>query len=55
MSIMTCVLVELPSVGNRCYIDPTIYDSPEDALSEFTSELERSVLVLDMLIGGGMF
>ena len=35
------------------YVDPTNYDSPEDALSEFASELDPSVLFLEMLIGGG--
>jgi hypothetical protein len=34
-------------------VDPTIYDSPEDALNEFASELDPSVLVLEKLIGGG--
>jgi hypothetical protein len=45
--------VELPQIGHKLYVDPTIYDSPEDALNEFASELDPSVLVLEKLIGGG--
>ena len=46
-------LVELPRIGQKLYVDPSIYDSPEDALNEFASELDPSVLVLEKLIGGG--
>ena len=34
-------------------MDPTIYESPEDALNEFTSELDPSVLEVEKIIGGG--
>lgn len=47
--------VELPSVGHRMYIDPTNYENPEDAVTEFASELERSVVLLQELVGGGEF
>lgn len=47
-------VVELPFIGQKLYVDPTIYDSPEDALNEFASELDPTVLVLEKLIGGGM-
>ncbi|CAB4014881.1 ephrin type-A receptor 5 isoform X5, partial [Paramuricea clavata] len=47
--------VELPYIGHKLYVDPTIYDSPEDALNDFASELDPSVLVLEKLIGGGEF
>ena len=36
------------------YIDPSNYDSPEDAVNEFASELDPSVLFLASVIGGGM-
>lgn len=45
--------VELPFLGQKLYVDPTNYDSPEDALNEFASEIDPSVLVLEKLIGGG--
>lgn len=47
--------VELPYIGHKLYVDPTIYDSPEDALNDFASELDPSVLVLEKLIGGGRY
>ena len=53
MSLRIYFLVELPSVGYRTYVDPTIYDKPEDALTEFTSEINPSTLFLEMMIGGG--
>ena len=53
MSLRIYFLVELPSVGHRTYVDPTIYDKPEDALTEFTSEINPSTLFLEMMIGGG--
>ena len=45
-------LVELPNVGHRTSVDPLIYDKPEAALTEFTSEVETSILSLEMMIGG---
>lgn len=35
------------------YIDPWIYERPEDALCEFASELDPSSLFLEIMIGGG--
>ncbi|XP_028394334.1 ephrin type-A receptor 7-like [Dendronephthya gigantea] len=49
------VTVELPHVGQKLYVDPTNYDSPEDALNDFACELDPSALVLEKLIGGGEF
>ena len=46
-------IVELPTVGNRTYVDPTNYDRPEEAISDFATEIDPSILYLEMLIGGG--
>ena len=43
----------MPTVGNRTYVDPTNYDRPEEAISEFATEIDPSILYLEMLIGGG--
>ena len=34
-------------------MDPTNYDRPEEAISEFATEIDPSILYLEMLIGGG--
>ncbi len=39
--------------GEKNYIDPTTYDNPERAVSEFTKELDRDVIKFEALIGGG--
>ena len=44
----------LPSgKGVQVYIDPTTYQDLEDAVHQFTNELDRSWIKLDRLIGGG--
>ena len=46
--------VDLSSMhSHRDYIDPTVYETVEDAVSKFTSELDPNVLSMDKLIGGG--
>ena len=35
------------------YVDPSNYDTTEDAVHEFASELDPSTLFLEILIGGG--
>ena len=35
------------------YVDPSIYENPDDALIEFTSELDPSMIDLETWIGGG--
>ncbi|XP_046850078.1 ephrin type-B receptor 1-A-like isoform X1 [Xenia sp. Carnegie-2017] len=47
--------VELPGVGQKCYVDPTIYDDPEDALNKFANELDPCILILKKHVGGGEF
>lgn len=34
-------------------MDPTNYDRPEEAISDFATEIDPSILYLEMLIGGG--
>ena len=47
------LVVALPSRGKALYIDPGNYDSPEDAVKNFAKELDRKLLNLDKVIGGG--
>lgn len=39
--------------GEKNYIDPTTYDNPERAISEFTKELDRNAITFETIIGGG--
>jgi ephrin-A/ephrin-B len=41
----------MPGVKN--YIDPTTYDNPERAVSEFAKELDRNLIQFEAIIGGG--
>ncbi|CAB4003216.1 ephrin type-A receptor 5 isoform X2 [Paramuricea clavata] len=41
--------------GEKNYIDPTTYDNPERAVSEFAKELDRNLIKLEAIIGGGEF
>ena len=47
------VLVELPTAGRRMYVDPTNYDSPENAVEQFAKELDPGIIHLQRMIGGG--
>ena len=51
--LMSASVVALPSRGKALYIDPGNYDSPEDAVKNFAKELDRKLLNLDKVIGGG--
>ena len=39
--------------GEKNYIDPTTYDNPERAVSEFTKELDPNLIKFEEVIGGG--
>ncbi|XP_028394331.1 ephrin type-B receptor 2-like [Dendronephthya gigantea] len=41
--------------GEKNYIDPTTYDNPERAVSEFAKELDRNAITFETIIGGGEF
>lgn len=45
--------MELPSTGKKMYVDPSNYDKPEDAIVEFATEIDATLLYLEMLIGKG--
>ncbi|CAB4005869.1 ephrin type-B receptor 1 isoform X4 [Paramuricea clavata] len=47
------VIPLMPGVKN--YIDPTTYDNPERAVSEFAKELDRNLIQFEAIIGGGEF
>ncbi|CAH3174399.1 unnamed protein product [Porites evermanni] len=47
--------IELPSHGQRLYIDPCNYEDPEEALKEFAKELDKKWITLEKVIGGGEF
>lgn len=44
---------ELPTIGQKLYIDPTNYDNPEEALRNFAKELDKCSIALEKVIGGG--
>ena len=46
-------VVELPTTGKKMYVDPSNYDKPEDAIVEFATEIDATLLYLEMLIGKG--
>ena len=45
--------VTLPIIGQRAYVDPTIYDDPEAALKDFVNEIPAKWLFLERVLGGG--
>ncbi|XP_032238020.2 ephrin type-B receptor 1 isoform X2 [Nematostella vectensis] len=47
--------VDLPTCGQRVYIDPSNYNDPEEALRNFAKELDKRWLKLEKVIGGGEF
>ncbi|KAM7434137.1 hypothetical protein ABFA07_015738 [Porites harrisoni] len=47
--------IELPSHGQRLYVDPCNYEDPEEALKEFAKELDKKWITLEKVIGGGEF
>ena len=46
-------LVALPDIGQKMYIDPMNYVDAENAVSEFTNEIDPALLSLERVIGGG--
>ena len=45
----------LPSDGQRLYIDPSTYGDLLAALTNFASEINKSCVKLEKIIGGGQF
>ena len=37
----------------RSYVDPHTYEDPNDAVREFTKEIEDSTVTIESVIGGG--
>lgn len=40
---------------SRIYVDPTTYSQVDDAVQEFTLEIDRKYITTDHLLGGGEF
>jgi hypothetical protein len=54
MLCLYCDSLDFPLMpGEKNYIDPTTYDNPERAISEFTKELDRNCIKFEAIIGGG--
>ena len=47
------MIVTLPTIGQRTYIDPSNYDDPEAALKDFANEISPQSLFLERVLGGG--
>ena len=48
------LLVELPDIGQKMYVDPMNYVDAEAALKEFANEIDPDSFSLEDQIGGGM-
>ena len=42
-----------PPGSFRTYIDPHTYEDPQQAVREFTKEIDASYIVIESVIGGG--
>ena len=51
---MTVPLFQPPG-SFRTYIDPHTYEDPQQAVREFTKEIDASYIVIESVIGGGMY
>ncbi len=47
--------IALPKIGRRMYVDPTTYNSPDDAVKDFATEIPPKMLRLIEDIGSGEF
>ena len=43
-----------PPGGVKTYIDPHTYEDPNQAVREFTKEIDNSQIMIESVIGGGM-
>ena len=50
---MTVPLFQPPGTL-RSYVDPHTYEDPQQAVREFTKEIDASYIVIESVIGGGM-
>ena len=57
MSLTFAVTVPLftPPGVLRSYIDPHTYEDPQQAVREFTKEIDASLIMIESVIGGGEF
>lgn len=44
-----------PPGSNKTYIDPHTYEDPNQAVREFTKEIDASFITIESVIGGGEF
>ena len=44
-----------PPGGIKTYIDPHTYEDPNQAVKEFTKEIDSSQIIIESVIGGGEF
>ena len=51
---MTVPLFQPPG-SFRTYIDPHTYEDPQQAVREFTKEIDASYIVIESVIGGGKY
>ena len=43
-----------PPGGIKTYIDPHTYEDPNQAVREFTKEIDASYITIESVIGGGL-
>lgn len=44
-----------PPGSVKTYVDPHTYEDPNQAVREFTKEIDSSHIVIESVIGGGMY
>lgn len=56
-SLLISVTVPLfqPSGTIKSYVDPHTYEDPNQAVREFTREIDASHIIIETVIGGGLF
>ena len=53
LSFAVTVPLFQPPGSFRTYIDPHTYEDPQQAVREFTKEIDASYIVIESVIGGG--
>ena len=51
--VLTAAAPVIPT-GVRTYVDPHTYEDPNEAVKEFTKEIDLSYVIIESVIGGGL-
>ncbi|OQR67293.1 ephrin type-B receptor 2-like [Tropilaelaps mercedesae] len=53
--VTTPLFTNCGTIGSRSYVDPHTYEDPQQAMREFTREIEREAVTIEDVIGAGEF